>query len=245
MNTDRLPLLEIEHVRAVTAHGRVPVVNESNAEYALDGNGRRWVRKRVSPSGLLGESISYLLCRAVGAPVPESAVFRTDDSPDVFWLSSYVDAAKHWEGSRSQALARPDDLGAILAVDAVVGNFDRHAGNILLRPDPDASSLAVFGIDFGNCWAGMPDTFREMGVLPPPFDNLAWGIPLDMIENGALDCAARLSKIDESAAKDIVSVACRLAREFRSEEIVPSLAIRCGNASTIVRSYLQAIREVR
>lgn len=114
------------------------------------------------------------------------------------WLSEYLPHVAHWAPARAQALTNPDDLGAIIALDAILGNWDRHARNLLLVPQPSAEQLRVYSIDIANAWIGTPADIAARGLESPGVEKLAPGIPVDMIRDGAEKLAEKAAKLDPS-----------------------------------------------
>ena len=247
----------IARVLDVTVVGPVPVRNSSNATYVLDGNGQRWIRKTTDPRDVLAEAISHLLCRLVAVPVPDGACLLPESigdgadedgetvKPSPSWLSAVIPSAVHWSGSRAQMLADPDALGGILAVDAIVGNFDRHNENMLLQPSPDPASLILYGIDFANSWVGTPDYIVQGALTLPSVAGLATDIPMDIAEPGAHKCAEKLSNLEEDVILGIVRSCCKFTFEPRHDDIAAAVSLRCKNARGLIQDYLQAIRASR
>ena len=100
-----------------------------------DGTGRLWVRKDVGASdmpaqGLLGELLGWFLGRQVGVPIPDAAIWRGHQS-GIAWMSAYLDSVLAWDPALADCYDL-SDLGAILALDVVLLNRDRNAGNLLM-----------------------------------------------------------------------------------------------------------------
>lgn len=233
----------VERLRDIAAEIWVPMPNSSEATYGRSGDGRLWIRKVVTATDILSEAIGYLLCHELDLPAPSCAYYRAsdDDDDEPEWLSGYVAAAVHWTPDRPQALANPGDLGGILAVDAVIGNFDRNPKNLLLVGN-SADSLQIHAIDFANSWVGTPRDFAARQLTTPPIDNLVVGVPVDMIQDGALASASAMSKIDETVIRAIVDSGCDIARERERDTLTAALLARCAAAERVVNDYLQTIR---
>jgi hypothetical protein len=236
----------IERIEHVTVLNPVPVRNSSNATYVLDSSGRKWIRKTTDACDVLAEAISTLLCKVVDVPVPDGAcLLAPEEGAKPFWLSQVIEGIVHWSGARAQMLVNPQALGSILAVDAVVGNYDRHNENLLLQPTPDPASLYLFGIDFARAWVGTAEHICDAGLALPPLHSLAPDIPMDLAEPGALKCAERLSNVDDAAIIRIVRSCCKFTSEARDQDIAAALYRRCQAAGELIPSYLQAIRDSR
>lgn len=230
----------ILHVDAVIDGDAVPVMNGSDAVYATDPKGRRWVRKvLIGANDILAESIGWLLCDRLGIPTPLGAVCGRPG--DASWLSEYIPHTTHWSEARAQSLTNPDDLGAMLALDALIGNWDRHAKNLLLTPDPTPDRLKVYSIDVANAWIGTPSDIAKRGLESPDVDKLAHGIPVDMIRDGATVLAERAAQLPENLLSEFAMEACFLAGSSGALAIGTALHQRCAEAPRIVRGYLAKI----
>lgn len=105
-----------------------------------------------------------------------------------------------------------EPFGAMLALDAITHNEDRHLGNILIQPDPDDVHLRAYAIDSGSALVGWSD-FHNLQMAVPSPRNLAPGIPVDLLEAGALAAAARAATIEPGEILALVSEACEIARD--------------------------------
>jgi len=219
----------------------VPVPNSSDCHYVIDSGGRKWVRKMVTANDFMGECVSYMLCRLVRVSVPRAAYLQEHDGDEPMWLSAVVDSVVHWNHRRAQVLRDPSELGGILAIDALVGNFDRNHKNILLRPDPDATCMRVYGIDFANSWVGSPRGFADLGLNVPDVTNHVRGIPIEAVSPGAQKIAAKLNKIDEDELAAIVEDSCSVACEPESDLLLSALRDRCAHAQQIVGLHLESV----
>jgi hypothetical protein len=141
-----LPLIseQIERIQSVEDGPKVLVANTSEARYTMSSDGRRWIRKRQVDTcfePLLSEALSWLLARELKVPVPAGAV--TGEGDDLSWLSEYIPSVVHWHPDLVHYIVNLDDLGRMLALDAIIHNSDRHGGNILLQPAPTELELKV------------------------------------------------------------------------------------------------------
>lgn len=235
---------EIKIVVSLADASPVPVQHTGNAVYALDSEGGRWVRKREADmgcEGFIAETLSWLVARRVGAPVPAGAVF-TADGAERSWLSSVIPAVAHWNAALAPFVINTDELGAILALDTVVLNEDRHAGNILLEHHPDELHLRVWAIDHDDAIVGRPDDFVARRNSIPSARNLARGLPIDLIAPHAVAAAERLRDCSSAEIHGLVQECCLLAHEPRSEDIGSVLFDRCRTAPELVSRYLDVIR---
>jgi hypothetical protein len=234
---------DIPIVQHLTDHGDVPVVHTGCAVYSIDSAGKRWVRKREANTGieeLLAEMIGWLLARKLFVPVPEAGVFVAGN--DRSWLSAEIQDVLHWDSSRAPFVTNMAGLGAMMALDTMILNEDRHAGNILLQPDLDQLHLKAWAIDHGNALVGWPtDYVARRREIPDP-RNLAPGLPMDLVQEGAMEAAEKATCIVSQDILALVREACTNAAEPKIDETVSVLAERCANARPLVESYLKRIR---
>jgi len=230
----------ILRIAQVSDRGPVPVSNGSDAVYAISADGRRWIKKvLLGNNELLAEALGWLLSNILKIPTPLGAVCGT--GTDATWLSESVVPVTHWEPSRAQCLKNPDDLGAMLALDAVIGNWDRHSGNLLLRPENTQDQLKVYSIDVAGSWIGTPSDIGRRGLEVPSVDNLAPGIPVDMVREGAEKCAHEFSRLDPTLLNEYVSEACEIATVTAVDAISEALRRRSREAPGLVQRYLDKI----
>jgi len=115
------------------------VAHTETHSWSIDVTGTIWARKRVTVTGiegLLAEAVSWLLARRLRIPVPDAAVTL---SGDLSWLSKQITPVVHWDAIHQGGITNLMDLGKVLVLDVLINNPDRHAGNLLLQPDPDES----------------------------------------------------------------------------------------------------------
>lgn len=240
-----LPLFtrRIERIHELTDGPQVPVQNSSEATYCIDPSGRKWVRKRAELTGfneIIAECIASLLAAALKLPVPCGAV--ADFGPEPAWLSEVVPHVAHWSEGRGHFMVNGNGLGGVLALDAVLMNADRHAGNILLQPDPDELHLSAWGIDFGDALVGWPSDYASLSAAAlPGLNNLARGLPVALISAGARDAARKMSGLSAAMIREFVSDACELAREPAVESLARAVVARCGDAVALVDRYLMEL----
>lgn len=234
-------------VSALVDGSAVPVRHTNMAVYARDGSGRTWVRKRQANMGceeFLGEALGWLLANALEAPVPDSAIF-VDKDGDPSWLSECVPSVVHWDPARVNEISNADGLGAVLALDAIILNADRHGGNLLLQADATGDGLHVWAIDHGAALIGSAkdiDGYREEITDPR---NLARGIPVDLVEGSALQAARRACSLAPLDVRGMAQGACLQAKEPAADLIADVLAERCAKAEKLVTAYLEQIRRLQ
>jgi hypothetical protein len=223
-------------------HGDVPVPHTGNAVYSIDREGHRWIRKRECNIGveeLLAEMLGWLVARKLDVPVPDGAVFLMGH--DRSWLSAQVPNVVHWAPERAPFVINVDGLAAMMTLDALIMNTDRHAGNILLQPSPNELHLRLWAIDHGQALVGWPLDFAKhcKEITSPRY--LARGLPLDLLLDHALEVAELATKLSMSEIQPMVIEACTIAEEKDAQIIIESLAARCANAPTLVEGYLKKV----
>jgi len=112
----------------------------------------------------------------------------------------------------------------------LINNPDRHAGNLLLQPDPDESAIKLWAIDAGNALIGWPSDYAAARDDLPSLRNLARGLPVSEVRESALEAAEMASTISTLEIVDMVVHACHLAHEPQGELITTTLVSRCARA---------------
>lgn len=233
----------IERLVGVVDGPLVPVENGSEARWARDATGRQWVRKREADTGfqpLLAEAASFILGQHLGVPQPWGAVFH--DGAEWSWMSERIAAAgEHWEPDMRDLVANIDELGRVLALDAIVFNEDRHRRNLLVEAIGDEAHLKVWAIDAGKAEIGWPGDFIGRGLAAPSPHNHARGLPVGALVEPALAAAAVAAALPEGTLHTLVLEACDLAREPAAPALGDALVTRCRRAPEIVARYLEAL----
>jgi hypothetical protein len=101
--------------------------------YSINGGPETWVGKstnEIGDEGLLAEAVCWLLAKALGVPTPDALCGVAQD--ERVWLCAFQ-TGTHWQPTTLSQLRQMDELGRILAFDALVMNEDRHAGNFVGR----------------------------------------------------------------------------------------------------------------
>lgn len=233
----------IERVTELASeHGLVPGPHSGDVTYVIDGKGRMWVRKSMlGVNCVLAEALGFLISRELCVPVPNGAVYISDVELD--WLSEYIDSVMHWSSTSIQEISNPDELGGIIALDAIIGNSDRHAGNLLIRPGEEAGELHVISIDLADAWIGTAEDLEFNGVAIPSVRNLAPGIDVEVIRAGAIACAKRANTLGDASLRACVAAACEITNEQKYDRLLAALQYRCEHARDIVDRYLNAIAD--
>lgn len=219
----------------------VPVKNSGQAVYSEDHKGRRWVRKRARhsiPGMVLAEALSWLLCRKLDIRTPDGAVLMSEEQGEVSWLSRLQTPVRHWVPGRLFDLRNLEDIGAMLCIDAIVYNYDRHSDNVLMQPVKDGEFIAWI-IDFGNATIGRPKEFASLGEETPdpgPLLDLM-DLPFDVLEPSAMELALRVESLDSGLVEYFVSEACSASMAEPSQSLSVALDHRLKNARALVSRY--------
>ncbi|WNG53097.1 hypothetical protein F0U60_53880 [Archangium minus] len=94
----------------------------------------------------------------------------------------------------------------------------------------------------GNALVGHPKDFAQAALSTPDVRNLARGLPVDLLQEGALLAAEAARNLSSTFAHMIVQEACRLALEPEEALLAGALWMRLQRASSIVEEYLDKIR---
>lgn len=237
---------ELVDVSAIRTLREVEVENTSVAKYVVDAEGRKWVGKAYVDTGLesiAAEALSWSIAMELGARVPLAGHHGALHDDTFVWLSGYVADSIHWAAEHANFIANLDELGAMLAVDVLVMNEDRHARNILLTPENGMESrLTAWAIDFGNAIIAYPADYLSRADEIPSTRNLARGLPTTLLRRGAMAAAAKASSMCESPhIGTYVATAARLVEESRGADILTALTRRMRGAEELVDRYLKSI----
>lgn len=110
---------------------------------------------------------------ALGVHVPEACFLDFDGE---LWIGSRAFLEFRPTSSSSVAQVRPSDaVSRLLVLDTLIGNQDRHAGNVLLVPDADDGDLnRLYAIDHERSAMGFHDregdftaTYAEVAHFHP------------------------------------------------------------------------------
>lgn len=191
---------------------------------------------------ILAEAIGWLLGGRIGVPIPDAAVYSK--SMERSWLSRAVEspAPTHFNPGFALRISNLGDLGAMMALDVLILDEDRHRQNILLQPEPDELHLKVWAIDSGNAKIGWIDDFVERRRDLPSPHNLARGLPLDLLTDGAITAAEAAAGIESAELRSFVQEACEIVGEARVDVLHEVLAERCADAPDLVSRYLPLTR---
>lgn len=205
-----------------------------------DTSQRWWVLKPLQARGILAESVGGLLARLLGVGVPDFAMFDEDDQRG--WLSAFIRNAHHWDRSRVGALANPDGIGRMLALDAIIYNEDRNVENFIFEPQDELESFRCWAIDMESALVGMPRALLGKGINAPR----PHALPKDFfllreMREAANESAIMAVEASEAAIREIVGTAMETAGALDREVLCTALLARCRHATEIVTEYLRQI----
>ena len=152
MSGATLPGFRIPRIDGLMVGKKVPGKYGNEVQWARDAAGATWVMKQEAGyQGLLAEIVSWLLGEHLQIRQPACALTCIDD--EWSWLSAAIIPVTHWQPRYRDAILNRDELGRMLALDAIVCNEDRHPGNLLVELRPDENAVQVWAIDAGNALA--------------------------------------------------------------------------------------------
>lgn len=209
--------------------------------------GRRWIRKtraQIHKRGLIAEAIGWLFCERLGLPIPDIAIYLPGEYTQDCWLSEQIRLVEHWSPTRTP-VQNLGDMGGILAVDAVLGNADRHEGNILLQPQviEGEESWKLWAIDFEISAVGDGERFRELGSRVPEVSSLPQSLPFESLYKPALEVAQEIASFEEQFITSTVEAAWTLFDGSDGELLQSLLYQRCEEAVSLIDTYFKAIME--
>jgi hypothetical protein len=200
---------------------------------------RWWVLKPLPARGILAESVGGLLGRLLGVDVPEFAIFDDDQRG---WLSAFVHEAHHWDRSRVGALANPEGVGRMLALDAVIHNEDRNTENFIFEPQDEPESFRCWAIDMESALVGMPRALASKGTAAPrPHALPSDFVIVDRMREAAREAAELARGVPGGAIRETVGIAMDTAGTLDREVLSGVLLARCRHAPQIVEDYLRRI----
>jgi len=127
----------------------------------------------ISPLRALTEFAVWAWSGPLGIYVPEVCFLDFDGE---LWLGSRaLTSARPASPGAVSAVVPPDAISRLLALDALIGNHDRHDGNVLFMPEADGSKATrIYAIDHERSAMGMHDvegdftaTYTEVAIFHP------------------------------------------------------------------------------
>jgi hypothetical protein len=240
---DLIPV-RISRVASVDARQEIQWRNSSDAKTAVGPDHTEWVHKELIGAGqVLAEAIAFLLGNRLELPIPQGGILTVDEQPT--WLSRLIPNVAHWKPSLFESIAGgPVVFGRMYVLDAIVGNDDRHDGNVLLQ-HTGVGVLRPWFIDFANAHISNPTDLRgRPKFVPSPTRAHLRPPPLAPT---VLRAARQAAKVAEKIPRECLAAdaheACDAVRCPELEEDVRHVLIqRCGVASAILSEYVDQLR---
>jgi hypothetical protein len=220
---------------------RVTVANASRARYAKDLAGHTWIKKsaeNIGSSEVLAEAIAWHLCKDLGVPCPDAAICEEADGGRS-WLSRQIPHVMSWHSSHARDLAEFRSLGALLTLDAIIANEDRHLDNILV--EPVGKKVRIWAIDAGNARIAVLPQIAALDLTAPDPTRLAADLPVGKAKDHALAAARAATQISEERIRFIVTDAADSSAPPEIESVIEILGGRCAAAEAIVSEYIAVI----
>jgi hypothetical protein len=236
---------DVPQLDRVHPYGRVEGPHSNEVEYVIDDDGNRWVLKRnmLGYNSILAEAVGLELSRLLGIQTPSAGLLV--EPGQHLWMTRYLPDVKHWSLDDRHLVKNLPDIGGMLVLDIVVGNEDRHAGNILLQAKD--RTLTAFSIDMEQSWAGTPEDISERPVeeLPKITRGFARLLPMAELEAHMLTAAQRCESWTEDVVGAVVQPWCNLLEERRGRAIINGLCVRAGRATQLTQQRVQQIRSLQ
>ena len=217
-----------------------PNITGGGAARYLTADGRAWYGKTATTAGsrvLVAEAIAWQFACAIGAPVPEGAYAETEEGN--FWLSSEVQAAKHYEREFGSQIANLEEVGAMLALDAVLANPDRSDKNLLVTTTGEDAGFTLSAIDFGDAHVGDLNDSLLCGEDAPDITRHVLGLPIQALSQPVSEAAALISQLAINFAELAYINAAEVAGIEPELLACESLQGRCAEAEAICEVHLQ------
>ena len=240
MSGATLPGFRIPRIDGLMVGKKVPGKYGNEVQWARDATGATWVMKQEAGyQGLLAEVVSWLLGDHLQIRQPACALTCIDD--EWSWLSAAIIPVTHWQPRYRDAILNRDELGRMLALDAIVCNEDHHPGNLLVELRPDESAVQVWAIDAGNALVGQISDLIERGIEPPSPWNHATGLPVGALRDAALAAAEQARHLSREHLRGWVVEGCAVVREDRVDPLTEALFRRCQAAPDLTLGYIDLL----
>lgn len=206
---------------------------------------RDWLLKLDEDSGpqeIVAEAVCWLLGREFGVKLPNAAIFANGSRRG--WMSELVPAIQNWSPEFRDQIINLDEVGRMLALDAIVGNPDRHGGNILVEFQPDEAHIQLWAIDHGNAVIADSIQFRQLGLGAPMPHCDTPNLPYEVLCMPAMSAANEMRVCDGSLLRKYTLEAWACIDKMPPAGVVDLLIERCKVAPEIVGRYLEVLGEM-
>lgn len=216
-----------------------PMPTSASPRWVNTPDGREWLLKRMEDSGpeeIIAEGFAWLFGQTLGALIPPCALWR--DGTQIGWLSERVKDVEHWGAGLHQRINNPRQVAAMLVLDALLGNRDRHAANLLVDWSLDQTSARLWAIDHGS--AGIADVhmFQQLGWAAPRPHRDSPHLPYRLLAPLAHDVAVDAEALNAAQLRGQAEFAWSMVEQMPPTEIINLLVERCQRATKIVAEYL-------
>lgn len=155
-------------------------------------DGKKYIRKYfLNPGQAVAEWVGYEIFKLFGFPVVSTHVLvaeeasrapseaRTIGERALSVISEYVEGASELSPEIASDMSEKDKslLRKAYYVDAFLNTFDRHGGNILIRPQPNSDGHRVVFIDWDHSLGFYVEDFHKRTK------HLDWNSQMRMLEN--------------------------------------------------------------
>jgi hypothetical protein len=177
----------------------------------------------------------------MGVSVPDAAI--TVDGGETVWLSRYVDNAIHWSREHSNGI-HAEQMGKIVALDAIIGNEDRNATNLLVQVQSGPHDLELLAIDHEQTWLRDHEALEDQGLRVPAASGYVLGVDVHAVVSGAGSVARDAVAFDHSILQDMILEAKSLAKS-RCDEMVlgDALKARLAESVNVVAEFLTCLKQ--
>jgi hypothetical protein len=206
---------------------------------------RDWLLKLDEDSGpqeIIGEAFCWLFGREFGVKIPEAAIYANGARRG--WVSELVPAIQNWSPEFRDQIINLDEVGKMLALDAIVGNPDRHGGNVLVDFQPDEAHVQLWAIDHGYAMVADAVQFRQLGLDAPEPHRDSPNLPYEVLRAPAMAAAQAMSVCNGSLLTRYVAEAWACVDRAPPSSIAELLIKRCKVAADIVDRYLKKLGEM-
>jgi hypothetical protein len=200
-----------------------------------------WVLKlarRGLGRSIPAEAFTWLVGREIGVPLPDAALYAGEDGRG--FLSRRIPDARNWAPEDRDAVSNPREIGAMLALDAVLANGDRHQQNVLVVGMAKGDRRLI-AIDHGRSDIVHEARLMALGEAPPRPHPDRPDLDYRALRPAALAAAGALSALSEDTVTAWLSEAF-LAQGEAVPAILPDLVLgRFNVAVRTVETYLDAL----
>jgi len=186
---------------------------------------------------LVAEVIGWHVGRWLGVPIPDAAIFAEPGGSS--WCSAVVPDVMHWDVAHLMDIENVDALGALMALDVVTMEVDRHAGNLLIGVE--SGRMALWVIDQGAGRLGERSWFGQVGMATPAPSPIFRQLPADLVLEPSLAAAALATQITIDEARSIAADAYGALNQRPPAGLAELLHRRCAAAPAMVMKFLSEI----